>query len=138
THYSAYLSQGGLGLPDRDYYVDLANPKFAEARARYKDYAATLFRLAGYDQPEARADRVIDLETGIARAHWTRIQNRQIDKIYNPMTRAELAANLPGFDWNAYLDAAGLKDQDRFIVAQPDALQGAAKLIQSEPLETWK
>ncbi|HEX5183497.1 MAG TPA: M13-type metalloendopeptidase [Allosphingosinicella sp.] len=138
THYSAYLSQSGLGLPDRDYYTDLTNPKFAQARAKYKDYVATLFRLAGFDQPEARADGILGLETKIAQSHWTRIQSRQIDKLYNPMTRAELAANLPGFDWNTYLDAAGLKGQDRFIVTQPDALQGAARLIQSEPLETWK
>jgi putative endopeptidase len=138
THYSAYLSQGGLGLPDRDYYTDQTNPKFAEARAKYKEHVANMLRLAGFDQPEARAQRVFDLETKIAQAHWTRIQSRQIDKLYNPMTRAELATKLPGFDWKAYLDAAGLSGQDRFIVAQPDALQGAAKLIQSEPLDTWK
>ncbi|HEX4738697.1 MAG TPA: M13-type metalloendopeptidase [Allosphingosinicella sp.] len=138
THYSAYLSQGGLGLPDRDYYTDLTNPKFAEARAAYKNYVGTLFRLAGYSEPEARAQRILDLETKIAQTHWTRIQNRQIDKIYNPMSRAELATKLPGFDWNAYLEAAGVGGQQRFIVAQPDALQGAAKLIQSEPIDTWK
>jgi putative endopeptidase len=138
SHYSAYLGQGGLGLPDRDYYTDQTNPKFAEARAKYKEHVANVLRLAGYDEPEARAQRIFDLETKIATAHWTRIQSRQIDKLYNPMTRAELAEKLPGFDWNAYLDAAGLQGQDRFIVAQPDALQAAAKLVQSEPIATWK
>src|SRR3954470_7005182 len=138
THYSAYLGQGGIGLPDRDYYTDQTNPKFAEARAKYKEHVANMLRLAGIADPEAKAQRIFDLESKIAAAHWTRIQSRQIDKLYNPMTRAELATKLPGFDWNTYLDAAGLTGQDRVIVANPSALEGAAKLVQSEPIDTWK
>ena len=117
THYSAYLGQGGIGLPDRDYYTDQTNPKFAEARAKYKEHVANMLRLAGIADPEGKAQRIFDLEAKIAEAHWTRIQSRQIDKLYNPMTRAQLATNLPGFDWNAYLDAAGLAGQDRVITA---------------------
>jgi putative endopeptidase len=138
THYSAYLSQGGLGLPDRDYYTDQTNPKFAEARAKYKVHIANMLRLAGIADPEGKAQRIFDLESKIAQSHWTRIQQRQIDKLYNPMTKAELAQKIPGFDWNAFLDAADIGGQDRLIVAHPSALQGAAKLIQSEPLDTWK
>jgi putative endopeptidase len=138
THYSAYLGQGGLGLPDRDYYTDQTNPKFADARAKYKVHVAAMLRLAGIADPEGKAQRIFDLETKIAEAHWTRIQQRQIDKLYNPMTQAELATNIPGFDWTAYLQAAGVAGQDRLIVANPSALQGAGKLIQSEPLDTWK
>jgi putative endopeptidase len=138
THYSAYLSQGGLGLPDRDYYTDLTNPKFAEARAKYKVHVAAMLRLAGIADPEAKAGRIFDLESKIAQSHWTRIESRQIDKLYNVMTPAQLAANIPGFDWNAYLNAAGIGGEQRLIVTQPSALQGAAKLVQSEPLDTWK
>ncbi|MDB5722647.1 MAG: family peptidase, partial [Alphaproteobacteria bacterium] len=136
--YSVYVGQGGLGLPDRDYYLEDGNPKFVEARAKYKTHIANMFRLAGIADGEAKAAGILDLETKIARAQWSRVQNRQFDKIYNPMTPAEIAAKLPGFDWNAYLQAADLAGQPSVIVTQPSALEGAAKLIQSEPLDTWK
>ncbi|HEY0414213.1 MAG TPA: M13-type metalloendopeptidase [Allosphingosinicella sp.] len=138
SRYAVYLGQGGIGLPDRDYYLDLANDKFAEARNKYKAHVATMLGLAGIPDAEAKAGRIFDLETKIARAHWTRTERRQLDKLYNPMSQAELAAKLPGFDWNSYLTAAGLAGQDMFIVAQPSALEGAAKLVASEPLDTWK
>jgi len=138
TLYSAYVGQGGLGLPDRDYYLDAANPKFVEAKAKYKTHIANMLRLAGIADPEGRAERILGLETKIAQAHWTRVQSRQIENLYNPMTTAELPAKMPGFDWNAYLAAAGLASVDRVIVAQPSALTGAAKLVASEPIETWK
>jgi putative endopeptidase len=138
SRYSAYLGQGGLGLPDRDYYLDSANPKFVEAKARYETHIANLLRLAGIPDPERRAERILALETKIARSHWTRVQRRQIENLYNPMTRAELAAKLPGFDWSAWLAAAGLGGLDRVIVAQPSALTGAAKLVGSEPIAAWR
>ena len=138
TRYSAYLGQGGLGLPDRDYYLDAANPKFVEAKAKYKTHIANMLRLAGISDPDARAERIVGLETRIAESHWTRVQRRQIENLYNPMTKSELASKMPGFDWNAYLAAAGLGEVDRVIVAQPSALAGAAKLVGSEPIGTWK
>jgi putative endopeptidase len=138
SRHSAYLGQGGLGLPDRDYYLDRSNPKFVEAKARYETHIANMLRLAGTADPERRAERILALETKIARSHWTRVQRRQIENLYNPMTRAGLAAKMPGFDWNAWLAAAGLGGVDRVIVAQPSALTGAAKLVGSEPLTAWK
>ena len=138
TRYSAYVGQGGLGLPDRDYYLDASNAKFADAKARYKIHIANMLRLAGIGEADARAERILALETKIARSHWTRVQRRQIQNLYNPMTRAELAARMPGFDWNAYLAAADLGGLDRVIVAQPSALTGAARLVGSEPIESWK
>jgi putative endopeptidase len=138
TRYSAYLGQGGLGLPDRDYYLDATNPKFVDAKAKYKTHIANMLRLAGISDVDARAERIVALETRIAEAHWTRVQRRQIENLYNPMTKAELGTKMPGFDWNAYLAAAGLGGVDRLIVAQPSALTGAAKLVGSEPIETWK
>ncbi|HMJ93506.1 MAG TPA: M13-type metalloendopeptidase [Allosphingosinicella sp.] len=138
SRYTVYVGQGGLGLPDRDYYLDDSNPKFVEARAKYKAHIATMLRLAGIADADARAQRIYDLEHKIAEAHWTRVQQRQFDKLYNPMSHAEMSANMPGFDWHEYLTAAGLAGQQQIIVAHPSALQGAAKLIQSEPIETWK
>src|SRR4051812_580493 len=138
TRYAAYVGQGGLGLPDRDYYLDAANPKFVEAKAKYKVHIANMLRLAGIADPEARAERIVALETRIAEAHWTRVQRRQVENLYNPMSKAELATKMPGFDWNAYLAAAGLGGVERVIVAQPSALTGAAKLVGSEPIESWK
>ncbi|MFL6845915.1 MAG: M13 family metallopeptidase [Allosphingosinicella sp.] len=138
SHYAAYVGQGGLGLPDRDYYLDSTNPKFVDAKAKYQIHIANMLRLAGIADPEGKAQRIVALETKIAETHWTRVQRRQIENLYNPMTKAELATKMPGLDWNAYLAAAGLGDQDRIIAAQPSALTGEAKLVGSEPLETWK
>ena len=138
SRYTVYVGQGGLGLPDRDYYLDDSNPKFVEARAKYKAHVANMLRLAGIADPEGKAQRIYDLEHKIAQSHWTRVQQRQFDKLYNPMSHAEMASNMPGFDWHTYLTAAGLAGQQQIIVAHPSALQGAAKLIQSEPIATWK
>ena len=138
TRHAVYVGQGGLGLPDRDYYLDEKNPKFAEARTAYVRHIATMLKLAGLSDADARAQRIYDLEKKIATAHWTRAEQRQIDKLYNPMTHAELAQKMPGLDWKAYLEAAGVASQPTIIAANPSALAGAAKLVQSEPLETWK
>ena len=138
SRYTVYLGQGGLGLPDRDYYLDDSNPKFVEARAKYVQHVATMLGLAGVPDAEARAQRIYDLEKKIAQAHWTRVEQRQIEKLYNPMNHADLAANMPGLDWAAFLDAAGVAGQPQIVVAMPSALAGAAKLVESEPLSTWK
>lgn len=136
--YAVYVGQGGLGLPDRDYYLDTKNPKFAEIREKYLAHIAAMFRLAGLDNVEARAKAVFELETKIAGTHWTRVQSRQIDKLYNPCKAAELGTAYPGFDWPAMLKAVGIPDQQELIIAMPSAIQGTAKLIVSEPLDTWK
>ena len=130
--------QGGLGLPDRDYYLDTANPKFAEARTKYQAYVATLLTLSGFDNADARAKSIFDLETKIAATHWTRVERRQAEKTYNPMARAELDKNYPGVDWGQLLAAAGLEGQPVINMSTPSALQGAGKLIDSEPLSVWK
>jgi putative endopeptidase len=136
--YSVYLGQGGIGLPDRDYYLDESKPKFAEVRAKYVQHIGNMLRLAGLSDPEGRAQRIYDLEKKIAEAHWTRVQRRQFDKLYNPMNAAQMAQSMPGFDFPVFLQAAGLAGQPQVIVANPSALAGAAKLVQSEPIETWR
>jgi putative endopeptidase len=138
SRYTVYIGQGGLGLPDRDYYLDDTNPKFVEARAKYQQHIATMLTLAGLSDPAGRAQRIYDLEKKVAQSHWTRVEQRQIEKLYNPMSSADLATNMPGFDWGAYLGATGVAAQPQFVAAHPSALAGAAKLVQSEPLSTWK
>ena len=136
--YSVYVGQGGLGLPDRDYYLDTKNPKFAEIRAKYQTHIAAMLRLAGIANPEAKAKAIYDLEAKIASTHWTQVESRQIEKLYNPIPRAGLDAAYPGLDWTALLTAVGVNGQKQLIIANPSAIAGAAKLMASEPLDTWK
>ncbi|QAY78838.1 M13 family metallopeptidase [Sphingosinicella sp. BN140058] len=138
SQYGVYLGQGGLGLPDRDYYLDDTNPKFVETRAKYQTHVATMFRLAGIPDGEGKAKRIYDLEKKIAQTHWTRAESRQIDKLYNPVPTNGLGERMPGFDWAAYLKAASLDRLPQVIATQPSALTGEAKLVASEPLQTWK
>jgi len=133
--YAAYVGQGGIGLPDRDYYLEA---KFEPIRAKYVEHLTNLFRLAGISDPDARAKRVFDLEKQIAETHWTRVQSRQTEKLYNPKSLAELAQMTPGFDWPTYLEGTGFAGQTRVIVAQPSAVEGSAKIIASTPIDTWK
>ena len=138
TVYSAYVGQGGLGLPDRDYYLVDTNPKFADARAKYQAYIAQTLTMAGIANAETKAKAIYDLEVKIAKTHWTRAESRQIEKLYNPIATGGLAAKYPGFDWQAFLTAAGLSAQPQVIATQPSAITGAAALIASEPLSVWK
>ena len=137
TQYAVYLGQGGLGLPDRDYYL-VDNPKFADARTKYVAYIAQMMQLAGQPDPQGAATRIFALEKQIAQAHWSRVDLRQVEKGYNPMPVAQLATAMPGFDWNAMLRAQGVADQSRVIVGQPSALTDTAKLIAATPMATWR
>ncbi|WP_374942852.1 M13 family metallopeptidase [Sphingomonas sp.] len=137
TVYAVYAGQGGLGLPDRDYYL-VDNPKFAEARTKYVTHVATMLQLAGYPDPQGAAQRIFDLEKQIAQVHWTRAEQRQVEKAYNPVATTALATQMPGFDWNAMLAAQGLSAADRVIVTQPSALAGTAKIAAATPLSTWR
>jgi putative endopeptidase len=135
---AVYVGQGGLQLPDRDYYLDTKNPKFAELRVKYLSHIGAMLRLAGFDRPEQRAQGIFALETKLAEVHWSKVEERQMDKLYNPVQRTGLEAAYPGVDWTALLTALGLQNQKELIVAHPSAIQGTAKLMASEPLETWK
>ena len=135
---TAYVGQGGLGLPDRDYYLDMQNPRFAAARDAYKVMIAQLLTLAGQDRAAERAAAVYALEEKIAKAHWTRVESRQVDKLYNPVARTAVETSYPGFDWTQFLTATGLEGQSQIIVANPSAVKGAAALFQSEPTAVWK
>ena len=131
-----YLVQGGLGMPDRDFY--LQGGRMAELRKAYEGYVARLLELSGDRAAAAKAARIVALETRIARAHATQEETNDVEKGANAWTQSELAAKAPGLDWAAFLDAAGLSAQQDFIVWQPRAVAGLSRLVASEPLDTWK
>ena len=128
-----HLSQSGLGLPDRDYYLDA---KFAEKKAAYQSYAADLLRMAGWPEPEARAADIVALETKVAEASWTRAESRERDKTYNPVTREELRTLAPAYPWEAFLASAGLQAADRAVVSQNTAFPKIAEVYAAAPVPT--
>ena len=137
SKYSAFLLQGGLVMPDRDYYVD-PSPRMAGIRAKYQAHIAAMLKLAGLAEPEAKAAHVFDLERRIAEVHGSRADAEDVLKGNNHWARAELDARAPGLDWAGFLAAAGLDKQRSFVVWQPAALAGEAALVKSQPLATWK
>ena len=138
NRYLVSLDQSGLGLPNRDFYLDESNPRFAEIRAKYQNFIGDMLRLGGFSDPEGRAKRVFDLEKKLAQAQWSLLELREVEKSYNPSTPAELARAAPGFDWARFLKAAGVADQGRLNIGQPSAMTATAALVASEPLETWQ
>jgi putative endopeptidase len=133
--YALYLRQSGLGLGDRDLYLDA---KFAPQLARYQQYVAQMLGMAGWAEPEAAAAKVVAMETKIAQAHWTRAESRDRDKTYNLMTLAQLQQTAPGFPWQAYWTAAGIGKAGRAIVAQNTAFPKIAEVFATTDLDTLK
>ena len=137
AHYTPYLLQGGLGMPDRAYYVT-DSARMAGLREKYRTHIATILRLGGLADPEARAERVFAFELKLAQAHSPREDSEDVLKANNPWRREDFAAKAPGLDWAAFFQGAGLDQQPRFIVWHPGAITGAAALVGSEPLAVWQ
>jgi len=135
TRYAVMASNGGLGLPDRDYYLQ---PSFAEKKAKYEAYVAQLLTMIGWKAPAENAKAIVAFETRLADASWTRVERRDRDKTYNPMSPNELSAYTPGFDWNRYLAQTGLPKIDRLVVTTNTAFPKVAKVYDETPLETLK
>jgi putative endopeptidase len=133
TRYAVYVSQAGLGLPDRDYYLE---PGFAAQKAAYRQYVAQLLTLVQWPDPQASAAAVVAFEARIAAVSWTKAQQRDVEATYNPETRKQLEALAPGFPWPAFLQAARLSDIDRVVVAEKTAFPKIVAVYQSTPLET--
>jgi len=136
-HYNAYLLQGGVQLPDREYYLSNSE-HMRDIREKYKAHIAAMFKLAGYSDAEARAQRVLDLEHAIAEKHTPLAENEDIHKANNLWAQADFAKNAPGLDWAEYFKAAGLAKQQTFDVWQPSAFVGESELVASAPLDSWK
>ena len=136
-HYIPYLLQGGLQMPSRDYYL-ADNDRMRDVRTKYATHVTAMLRLAGFDSPEARAERVIALEHAIAETHISLADIEDIAKANNLWTRADFLAKAPGLDWDAYFEGAGLSRQQQFMVWTPTALTGESALVAFTPIDTWK
>ncbi|MEQ4574374.1 M13 family metallopeptidase [[Pseudomonas] boreopolis] len=134
--YVPYLVQGGLGMPDRSFYLE--GGRMAELRKAYQAHVAKVLALAGIADAEAKAERIVKLETEIARVHATQERTNDVQAGANAWKRADFAAKAPGLDWNAFLKAAGLDAQQDFIVWQPEAVAGISALVAAQPLDLWK
>jgi putative endopeptidase len=132
-----YLLQGGLGLPDRDYYLS-TDKSMLELRGKYKTYVAALLKQAGMADADAMAARICALEEKIAKAHASITDTQDIHQANNVWALADFAKKAPGLDWDAYFQAAGLHGQPMLDVWQPGAAKGLSALVASEPLQAWK
>jgi putative endopeptidase len=137
SHNVAYLLQGGLGMPNRDYYL-ATDKDMAGFRAKYQAYIATQLKQAGVADAQAKARGVFELETKIAKVHESLVDSEDVHKANNPWDTAAFTRKAPGLDWATYFRAAGLDQQKRIIVWQPSAIRGLSALVASEPLATWK
>ncbi len=131
-NYIFTMGQGGLGMPDRDYYLE-NNPRYTAIRTQYVAYLERMLTLAGEGNAPARARALLAFETQIARAHWNRIDSGDATKTYNKLTLTELARLAPGFDFAAYLRGVGVTETS-VIISQPSAIAGIAQVASRAPL----
>jgi predicted metalloendopeptidase len=137
SRYSPFLLQGGLGLTDRDYYLDPAQ-RMADIRTKYQAHIAAVLKLAGIAGGEEKARRIFELERRIAQVHAPRVDTEDVLKGNNHWAREDFPRRAPGLDWQAYFAAAGLDGQREFVAWHPGAVTGIAALAREQPLEVWK
>ncbi len=130
-----WLGQAGLGLPDRDYYL---NANFKPQLDAYRAYIERTFSMVNYPEPAKSADAVIGFETAIAKASWPLADRRDLDKINNPMSLADLQSYAPGLSWDAYFTASSIPSRSRVIVLEKTAIRDIAALYAATPLDTLK
>jgi putative endopeptidase len=135
--YAPTLLQGGLEMPDRDYYLNPSEP-MAKIRDEYRAHIARVLQLAKIPDAQAKAGRIFELERRLAQTHSSRADSEDVDKGDNHWKRGDFDKLAPGMDWAAWRDGAGLQNASDFIVWQPGAVKGAAQLVASEPVDTWK
>jgi len=135
----AQLSQGGLGMSDRDYYLN-SDERSREIREAYHDYVGKIFTLSGDDSKEAKekAQTIMDFETRLARASMTRLERRNPHKTYNKMTIDELQEICPAMDWKAYFSALGIEVPAEVNVRQPGFFKELNRMLTGMPLGQWK
>ena len=134
-HYAMYVSQGGLGLPDRDYYL---KADFASQRTAYQAYAAKLLGLIGWHDADVAAKDLVAFETQIAQASWSKAEQRDPVAVYNPMTIAELSAFAPGFAWERFLKSAQLGNLKRIVIGEKSAFPKLVAIYAQTPIDTLK
>jgi putative endopeptidase len=136
-HYVFHLLQGGLGMPDRESYLD-PSPKSAELRAKYQAHIAAILKLAGIADAERKAASILSLEIRMAQAFAPDSDAADVFKQNNPWKQSEFSTKAPGMDWNSYFASAGVADQSDFLVWQPSAVTGISGLVGSESVDLWK
>ncbi len=135
-HNRAYLLQGGLGLPDREYYVS-ATPRMAELRTKYQAHVAAVLKQAGFSEPDAKAAKIFELEKKIATVHANRTESEDVHGTA-VWKREEFATRAPGLDWGTFFEAAGLGGEKLLTLWHPKPIAGLSALVASEPLDAWK
>jgi putative endopeptidase len=139
TKYIVDLYQGGLGLPDRDYYLKPDDEKLKDALTKYQAHVQKMLEMAGDDDASAEAAAIVKLETALAQVQWTKVENRDPVKTYNKYEIAKLAELAPGYNWPAFLEGAEIAGKvDYLIVSQPSYITGFNKVLNDTPLDTWK
>ncbi|MDP4536160.1 M13 family metallopeptidase [Alkalimonas collagenimarina] len=135
TQYAVYLFQGGLGLPDRDYYFNEDDDSL-RIKAAYQDYVADMLALAGHDDAAVAAEHILALEHALAEHHWTRLESRNADKTYNKLSADDVIELMGSFDWAGYGSTMGLPAGQDIIVAQPSYFSGLSEVIDATELST--
>lgn len=133
AHYAIYLSQAGLMMPDRDYYLEAS---LAPKKAQFRSYVQQLLTLIDWPQPADNADAIVALETRVARASWSKAEQRDLDKTYNPFSIGELEKFAPGLPWNELLLGAHLQDAQRVVIAERTAFPRIARIFADTPVST--
>jgi predicted metalloendopeptidase len=131
------VTQGGILLPDRNYYLK-DDPALAGIRSKYEQYLARIFKLTGRATPADDARAVLALETALARAQWSEAESRNLTSTYTRFTLHQLASDMPGFDWAAWVRPQGIDRSPAVILAQPPFFKAFAAMVLEVPLNTWK
>lgn len=137
TRYIAFVTQSGLGMPNRDYYLK-EEERFENYRDAYLTYITRIFELIGDQAAATKAAAIMDLEKQLAEVHWTPEDSRDIQKVYNPMTPTEVAELAPQFDWDMIFDRRGLAVVPTFVVAETTAVSSAGEIFEATSVDTWK
>ena len=135
SRYIFYISQAGLGLPNRDYYLE---EKFADKREKYKAYIEQILTLANIDGAKEKAAAIYAAEEEIAKVHWEPAKRRNRDLTYNFKTKEELKSFAPEMPWDAFFSASGLEAQNQFVVREDDAIANIGKILAQTPIDVWK
>ena len=139
SEYVSVLYQSGLGMPDRDYYLS-DDARLKDVREKYRAYVANLLAAAGTPQAASAAGKIFGIESRLAAAHWTRVQNRDAEKTYNRYDRAALAELMPQFDWSAFLAGARVPEGavQAVVVTQPSYFEELGKVFAEVPVADWR
>ena len=136
--YTVYVTQSGLTLPDREYYLDDENDRFVALRSELKQYVSDMLSFVGQTNPGAAASQIFKLETEIAKNHWSKTENRDPVKTYNQVEAKQLVTQMAGFPWTAFAEASGVGTQASFVVRQPSFIEAFGKLFAATDIEVLK